>query len=92
MDRGAWWAAVDGVAKSQTRLKRVSKHTCKLRRLTQKAPELTEGIPKPTLVPPSSTQLNENLRNCSRGALPYIPLKRSLCHDFLSHRGKQAQP
>jgi len=24
MDRGAWWAAVHGVAKSQTRLKRVS--------------------------------------------------------------------
>ena len=28
MDRGAWWAIVHGVAKSQTRLKRFSTHTC----------------------------------------------------------------
>ena len=27
MDRGAWWAAVSGVAKSQTPLKRLSTHT-----------------------------------------------------------------
>ena len=26
-DRGAWWTAVHGVAKSQTRLKRLSMHT-----------------------------------------------------------------
>ena len=26
MDRGAWWATVHGVAKSQTRLQRVSMH------------------------------------------------------------------
>ena len=26
MDRGAWWAAVYGVAKSQTRLKQLSSH------------------------------------------------------------------
>ena len=26
MDRGAWWAAVHGVAKSRTRLKRLSSH------------------------------------------------------------------
>ena len=29
MDRGAWWATVHGVAKSQTRLKRLSMHTRK---------------------------------------------------------------
>ena len=29
MDRGAWWAAVHRVAKSQTRLKRLSMHACK---------------------------------------------------------------
>ena len=28
MDRGAWWATVHGVSKSQTRLKQVSMHTC----------------------------------------------------------------
>ena len=28
MDRGAWWATVHGVAKSQTRLKQLSKHAC----------------------------------------------------------------
>ena len=28
MDRGDWWAAVHGVAKSQTRLKQLSMHTC----------------------------------------------------------------
>ena len=28
MDRGAWWATVHGVAKSQTWLKQLSKHTC----------------------------------------------------------------
>ena len=28
MDRGAWWAAVHGVAKSQTRVKRLSMHAC----------------------------------------------------------------
>ena len=28
MDRGAWWAAVHRVAKSQTRLKQLSVHTC----------------------------------------------------------------
>ena len=28
MDRGAWWAMVPGVAKSRTRLKRLSMHAC----------------------------------------------------------------
>ena len=28
MDRGAWWAAVQRVAQSQTRLKRLSMHAC----------------------------------------------------------------
>ena len=28
MDRGAWWAAVHGVAQSQTQLKRLSMHAC----------------------------------------------------------------
>ena len=28
MDRGAWWATVHGVAKSLTRLKRLSMHIC----------------------------------------------------------------
>ena len=28
MDRGAWWAPVHRVAKSGTRLKRLSRHTC----------------------------------------------------------------
>ena len=28
MDRGAWWAAVYGVAESRTRLKRLSMHAC----------------------------------------------------------------
>ena len=28
MDRGAWWAAVHGVAQSQTQLNRLSMHTC----------------------------------------------------------------
>ena len=28
MDRGAWWAAVHGVAQSRTRLKPVSMHAC----------------------------------------------------------------
>ena len=31
MDRGAWWAAVHGVAKSRTRLKRLSMHACALK-------------------------------------------------------------
>ena len=30
MDRGAWWATVHGVTKSQTRLKRLSKHILKI--------------------------------------------------------------
>ena len=29
MDRGAWWATVHGVARSQTRLKDLSVHACK---------------------------------------------------------------
>ena len=28
VDRGAWWAAIYGVAQSQTRLKRLSMHAC----------------------------------------------------------------
>ena len=28
MDRGAWWAAVHGVAQSRTRLKRLRMHAC----------------------------------------------------------------
>ena len=28
MDRGAWWAAVHGVAQSRTLLKRLSMHAC----------------------------------------------------------------
>ena len=31
MDRGAWWATVHRVAKSQTRLKRLGMHTCKVK-------------------------------------------------------------
>ena len=31
MDRGAWWATVHRVAKSQTQLKQLSMHTCKHR-------------------------------------------------------------
>ena len=31
MDRGAWWAAVEGVAQSQTRLKRLSSSSGRLR-------------------------------------------------------------
>ena len=30
MDRGAWWATVHGVAKSQTQLKRLSMQACTL--------------------------------------------------------------
>ena len=30
MDRGAWWAAVRGAAKSQTRLKRLSMQACRV--------------------------------------------------------------
>ena len=32
-DRGAWWAAVHGVAQSQTQLKRLSMHACMLVKL-----------------------------------------------------------
>ena len=35
MDRGAWWATVHRVAKSRTRLKRLSTHSCRVK--TQKA-------------------------------------------------------
>ena len=28
VDRGAWWAAVHGVAQSQTQLKQLSMHAC----------------------------------------------------------------
>ena len=28
MDRGAWWAAVHGIAQSRTRLKRLIMHAC----------------------------------------------------------------
>ena len=30
LDRGAWWATVHRVTKSQTRLKRLSMHACKM--------------------------------------------------------------
>ena len=33
MDRGAWWATVHGVTKSQTRLKRLIMHACKVESL-----------------------------------------------------------
>ena len=35
MNRRAWWAAVHGVTKSQTELKRLSRYTCTLRIETQ---------------------------------------------------------
>ena len=41
MDGGAWWATVQRVAKSQTRLKRVSTHTPSGRRPQSKTPSLT---------------------------------------------------
>ena len=31
MDRGVWWATVHRVAKSQTQLKRLGMHTCKVK-------------------------------------------------------------
>ena len=34
MDRGAWWATVQGVTKSRTQLKRLSKHTRELSEIT----------------------------------------------------------
>ena len=39
MDRGAWWATVHGVAKSQTRLKRLHRHAH--RDCQQNEPSLT---------------------------------------------------
>ena len=38
MDRGAWWAVVHSIAKSRTRLKRLSTHAC-----TRALEEGTEG-------------------------------------------------
>ena len=34
MDRGAWWATVHGVAKSHTRLKRLSTHTRTIKQIS----------------------------------------------------------
>ena len=30
MDRGAWWAIVPGISKSQTQLKQLSMHACNI--------------------------------------------------------------
>ena len=39
MDGGAWWAAVSGVTQSQTRLKRLSRHSF---RVLNELPEFTQ--------------------------------------------------
>ena len=44
MDRGAWWAAVHGVAQSRTQLKRLSMHACMYwRRKWQPTPVFLPG-------------------------------------------------
>ena len=43
IDRGAWWATVHRVAKSWTRLKRLSTHTCSLALELAKEREMVSG-------------------------------------------------
>ena len=45
MDRGAWWAAVHGVAQSQTRLKRLSMHVCLEKEMATHSSVLAWRIP-----------------------------------------------
>ena len=52
MDRGAWWATVHGVTKSQTRLKPLSTHACSFSSPTTRTP--VTGSPS---APPSTLLL-----------------------------------
>ena len=48
MDRGAWWATVHGVSKSQTGLKQLSMHSCKdsvEREWASLIPQMVKNLP-----------------------------------------------
>ena len=51
MDRGTWWATVHRVAKSQTRLKQLSMHTCTLQTANQHIDILAQNVKKRPSLP-----------------------------------------
>ena len=73
MDRGAWQARVHGVAKSQTRLKRLSKHT-----------HLTIELPNAPLPPPFIRMLPKTVHGQwnQLHSKFFTPNLQSLCHTF----------
>ena len=48
MHRGAWWPTIHGVAKSQTRLKRLSRHALEFWKQIIHTLLLSEGLPPPS--------------------------------------------
>ena len=66
MDRGAWWAAVPGAAKSQTRL---STHTAHITRghSVQDPLPATVLLPLAVISSPSSCPLGANVRRLQQG-------------------------
>ena len=71
MDRGAWWAAVHGVAKSWTELKRLSTHACRIKRVEEREPGGKRGGCQDEGVPHLSSEQPLPLRDSNErsGAL-----------------------
>ena len=63
-DRGAWQAAVHGVAQSWTRLKRLSTHAC------QALQDPSEGLPSPLGIAWASPILDFRQNNKTEGSSP----------------------
>ena len=71
MDRGAWWAAVHGVAKSWTELKRLSTHARRIKRVEEREPGGKRGGCQDEVVPHLSSKEPLPLRDSNErtGAL-----------------------
>ena len=82
-DGGAWWAAVSGVAQSQTRLKRLSSSSSQCRRL--------EFHPWVAKIPWSSVQFSSFAQSCLTlcnpmdGSTPGFPVHHQLQYSCLEN-------
>ena len=74
MNRGAWWATVHGIAKSQTQLKQLSRHTRSKKCMNMIRLDVT--TPSSEVYPMMKEKKKEGGRKGMRGERQRVPGKR----------------